>query len=100
MKSLRYTLLPDGTSDRAFIPILTWLLRQNGVKIPIEHDWAKLGSLSNPPKKLAERITKSLEIAPCDLLFVHRDAEKENREVRVAEIKRALKESNCPYFSR
>lgn len=31
MNELRYTLLSDGPSDRALLPILTWLLRQNGV---------------------------------------------------------------------
>jgi hypothetical protein len=39
---------------------------------------------------LAERITMAAELYPCDLLFVHRDAESELREHRVSEIRRAL----------
>lgn len=36
MQELRYTLLADGSSDRALLPILTWLLRQSCGAIPIE----------------------------------------------------------------
>ena len=35
MQELRYTLLADGSSDRALLPILTWLLRQYCGVIPI-----------------------------------------------------------------
>ena len=31
MDALRYTLLADGSSDQALVPILTWLLRAQGV---------------------------------------------------------------------
>ena len=36
MQTLRYTLLADGSSDRALLPILTWLLRQYCGAIPIQ----------------------------------------------------------------
>jgi hypothetical protein len=91
MKPLRFTLLPDGTSDRAFLPILKWLLENNGIKSPIQGDWAKLGLLPHAPKTLPERINQSIQLAPCDLLFVHRDAEKEPRENRINEIHTSLK---------
>lgn len=35
MKELRYTLLSDGPSDQALIPILTWVLVQHGVQCAI-----------------------------------------------------------------
>lgn len=92
MKELRYTLLSDGSSDRALIPILTWLLRQHGVKCAIQHKWADLRRLRKRDKRLGliERIKLSLESYPCDLLFVHRDAEREPYQVRITEIRNAI----------
>ena len=90
MKEIRYTLITDGSSDRALMPILTWLLIELGVNIPIQSTWADFRRLHNPPKKLADRIQKAIALYPCDLLFVHRDAEKESRQKRVLEIHQAV----------
>jgi hypothetical protein len=92
MKELSYTLLSDGSSDKALMPILTWLLRENQVNCAIQAEWAELRHLPEVPKPLAQKIIKSLELYPCDLLFIHRDAKKEPRENRVIEIHNALKE--------
>jgi hypothetical protein len=86
VRELRYTLLSDGSSDRRLIPVLTWALRACGVRCPIQPEWADLGRLRKPPKGLLQRIVASLELYPCDLLFVHRDAEKLPHVSRVAEI--------------
>ena len=94
MQTLRYTLLADGSSDRALLPILTWLLRRYCGAIPIEAEFADLRRLPSPPKKLSERINWSVELYPCDLLFVHRDAESAPIEKREAEVHKALKESS------
>ena len=94
MKSLSYTLLSDGSSDRALIPHLTWLLKENGVEIPIDSQWAELRLLKNIPKGLTEKIEKSIELYPCDLLFIHRDAERENPNNRRQEIAEALTKLN------
>ena len=94
MQELRYTLLADGSSDRALLPILTWLLRQSCGAIPIEAKFADLRRLPHPPKKLSERIHWSVELYPCDLLFVHRDTESAPIEKREAEIRKALEESS------
>ena len=94
MQELRYTLLADGSSDRALIPILTWLLRQSCGAIPIQPEFADLRRLPHPPKKLSERIHWSVELYPCDLLFVHRDAESAPIEKRESELHKALKESS------
>jgi hypothetical protein len=89
MKELRYTLLSDGSSDRVLLPVLTWLLRQRLPGVAVQEQWADLRLLPTPPRGLAERIRISLELYPCDLLFVHRDAEGDSREARVVEIQRA-----------
>jgi hypothetical protein len=96
MSEVRYVLLGDGRSDRALMPILTWLLRLHFPDTALQGDWADLTRLRQPPKKLEDRIRTSLDLYPCDLLFVHRDAEKESYEQRLAEIRDALAKAALP----
>ena len=91
MPELRYTLLADGPSDRALMPVVRWALEESGVRIAIQDNYADLRRLPRPPRGLVERIRKSVELYPCDLLFVHRDAEGEPRETRENEIRQALR---------
>ena len=42
--------------------------------------------MPSPPRGLAERISKAVQLYPCAILFVHRDAEREDLETRVREI--------------
>lgn len=90
MRELRYTLLSDGSSDRALLPLLTWLLHEHTFEFAIQSEWADLRRLPAVPRTLATRIQKSIELYPCDLLFVHRDAERESHEVRRNEIRQAI----------
>lgn len=83
----------DGSSDRALIPILTWLLRRHWDDVPIQAEFSDLRRLPNPPRGLSRRIDKSIELYPCDLLFVHRDAEGESVERRLEEIRESLERS-------
>ena len=94
MQRLRCTLLADGSSDRALIPVLRWLLRQHCGLVPIELQFADLGRLSKPPRKLSKRIDKSIELYPCDILFVHRDAEREPLHKREEEIRVSCENSD------
>jgi len=90
MRELRYTLVSDGSSDRALMPLLTWLLRQHlDENCPIQPAWADLTRLPRRPKGLEERVRAALDLFPCDLLFVHRDAERDPLERRLEEIKTA-----------
>ena len=89
MRELRCTLLTDGPRDRALIPVLQWVLRQQ-VPFPANIDWADLRRLRRPPRHLAARVARTVELFPCDLLFVHRDVEAEPRERRLAEIETAV----------
>jgi len=93
MKDIRYTLLSDGSFDRALIPILTWLLRQHVPDTALQPEWADLRRLPEPPKKLAERICACINLYPCDLLFIHRDAEGESHGSRISEIHAAIAET-------
>ena len=90
---LRFTLLADGSSDRALVPILRWLLRQHCGNIPIQPAFADLRRLPKPPRELVGRIDKSIALYPCDLLFVHRDAETKTILAREKEINAAVAKS-------
>ena len=90
MKSIRYSLLSDGSSDRMLMPILNWLLYSHCQNYALEPIWADLGRLPHPPKKLSDRIIKTVELYEPDLLFIHRDAENQSVESRHREIQTAL----------
>ena len=83
MRTIRYTLLTDGPSDRSLIPIINWLLDQYAncpyePQFPEQRPALRLG--------LEGRIRQVLALYPCELLLVHRDAERESYENRTEEI--------------
>jgi hypothetical protein len=91
MESLRYTLVAEGNSDRALMPILDWLLRENGVQRAIQSEFADIYEADLAERiTLAVKIRESVRLYPCDLLFVHRDADTESRSKRVEEIETAV----------
>jgi len=90
VKPLRHTLVSDGPTDANLLPIIDWTLKErcstplaNGVR-------AEFWRLEEPPRTLEERILKAIELFPCELLFIHRDAERELPEHRHAEIRAAV----------
>jgi len=91
MDRLDFTLLTDGSSDAVLIQPLTWMLHQH-LSFAINGTWADLRRLPSPPKPLRDRIVRALDLYPCDLLFIHRDAEGEALDRRVAEIRTAVAE--------
>jgi len=91
MIPLRFTLLAAGSSDRILPRPLRWLLINNGVARPIEGSLAELWRLPEPPGALEDRIQRALDLHPCDLRFIHRDAERDSRESRMAEIREATR---------
>lgn len=93
MRELRYTLVADGSSDRSLMPILGWLLRQSCDGLPIQGAFSDLRRLRPPPRSLSDRISRSVELYPCDVLFIHRDAEGASLDERLAEIEESLKEA-------
>lgn len=93
MKVLRYTLVADGSSDRTLIPILNWLLDRTD--IPYQPQFAD--SLPPVSDGLKQRVLVALRRYPCDLLFVHRDAENQEFAERMAEIHRELLGLDTPY---
>jgi hypothetical protein len=98
MDEIRYTLISDGSSDRALLPMLTWVLHERGGLNRIQPEWADLRRLPRPPVTLIERILAAIDLFPFDLLFVHRDAKKEKPEQRYREIHDAIKEASAKGF--
>jgi hypothetical protein len=84
------SLLTDGASDAALLPILEWLMRQHASGVAINLEWVNLRHLSSPPQGLCGRIRKAVDLYPCSLLFVHRDAENQDPEVRYGEVRQAI----------
>ena len=91
MEFLRFTLVSDGSSDRCLMPILEWLLRDVGHVKSVDARWSDFSS-GTRPRGLAERLDRALRLYPCDVLFVHRDAEKQDPVLRYEEVAEALAE--------
>jgi len=98
---IRYTLLGDGSSDRTLLKIIKWILSDRLPNIPVTETFANFNFLHKPPRMLEERIIKALELWPCDILFIHRDAEQtkdiddilksRNNEIRIAALNAGCK---------
>lgn len=82
--TIRVTLIGDGSSDRVLVRVIEWVLREHGVPAAVQ--WADLRVLPNPPTGLAARARKALELYPAEVLFIHRDAEREPHGDRVTEV--------------
>lgn len=87
---VRFTLLADGPSDRCLLPLLRWLVGEIAASVIVEASFADLRPLPTTGGRLDERIPLTLQYYPCDLLFVHRDAEREPASNRFQEITQAI----------
>ncbi|MDR0964974.1 MAG: DUF4276 family protein [Myxococcales bacterium] len=88
---LRYTVLSDGSSDRALLYPIRWALME--MAVPVESaQWADLRILPSPPpvSDLAACAKRALELYPAELLLIHRDAEVASLEERVEEIRKKV----------
>jgi hypothetical protein len=90
MKEIRFTLVTDGPSDAALIPILTWLLRQHAAKAAFSPNHVDYRLPRKPLRGLENRLAYALLAYPCELLFIHRDAEKQPPSLRRGEIETAI----------
>lgn len=84
-----YSIVSDGGSDRVLRYPIGWLLAQHA-RVPFRAELVDLGRLPRPPRSLAARVLRTVELSECDLVFVHRDAEGKSRSERVAEIRAAV----------
>ena len=92
MNDLKFTLLTDGSSDQVLIRHLEWLVHRHLARTTtVQSEWADLRTLREKPSHLAERIQRAIELYPCDVLFVHRDAAKQEPQRRYDEIAAAVR---------
>ena len=90
MKRLTATLVTDGSSDRLLVPLIELLLDAN-FDLPYQVNCAE--GLPPAASGLKARIKAAIDLFPCDILFVHRDAEGVDATVRQHEI-----ETSWPTF--
>jgi hypothetical protein len=92
MTTMRTTLLGDGSSDRTLIPILQWLLQCKVTRHALSAtQWVDFGFRRGRQPDFAGKIRFAIDNYPCDLLFVHRDAEGQNPADRRTEILNAVR---------
>ena len=84
MQTLTATLVTDGSSDRVLLPIIDFLMNEYS-PIPFRTAFAQ-GARKGT---LAQRVTQAYADYPCNLLFVHRDAEGAAIADRELEIRQA-----------
>ncbi len=82
-------LLAEGPSDKALLPILRWLLScLTSADVRIE--WVDSSSFGARATSLAEKVRLAQVVCRCDILFVHRDADKQPPIWRYNEIREAV----------
>lgn len=102
MYDLTYTLLSEGTTDQALIPIINWALEEKYPHIAFTPQYADLSRLQQQPHDLADKIRRAVELYPCQVLFIHRDSDNRPvtdryREIENAYRKSGLKPTDYPY---
>lgn len=94
MPPKRFTLLAEGSSDESLIPILLWLWHQHRpVDELVVPQFADAEYLNIASRRLVERVKPACDFYPCDVLFIHRDADKEPHTAREKEIRNAVTEA-------
>lgn len=85
---IRATVVTDGTSDRVLVEVLRWLVRE-ATPAPVELNWFDPRDVVRAGATLRDRLRIACAYHPCELLFVHRDAESAERSDRVREVDQA-----------
>jgi hypothetical protein len=84
MKTLTFTLLAEGGSDRLLIPVIEWVIRSFNVPFAFEIVLAEPYASSD----LADLalMKEMLRVYPCDVLVIHRDSDTQPLKVRRKQI--------------
>ena len=80
-------LLAEGSSDRALLPILSWVLAKVS-PLQVDLQWIS-GDVMGPARTLADKVMRAQVIGSFPLLFIHRDADAVDPEQRHEEIAQA-----------
>ena len=94
MSGKRFTLLAEGSTDESLIPILLWLWRQHRPSDElVEAQFADPDYINIRSRRLVDRIGPACDLYPCDVLFIHRDADRGSPDARVNEINGAVEKA-------
>jgi hypothetical protein len=94
MKVVRHTLVSEGSTDANLIPIIDWTLK-NTAGVPLSQgERAEFWRLPKKPGNLSERLLEATKLFPCEILFVHRDADAELPQARMDEIRQAFEQAS------
>ncbi len=91
MQRFSTTLVAEGSSDQALVPLIEFVLDEH-CSVPHVTTFAS-DSLGGP---LRDRVARALALYPCDLLFVHRDADRAQVSHRETEIRAAIQLVGAP----
>jgi hypothetical protein len=90
MPTIDCSLVSEGSSDAALLPLIRWTVAQHASPCPVEVVWADLRHSRKPARTLAEKIAEAVALYPCNILFVHRDADRAPPDWRRSEIAEAV----------
>jgi Domain of unknown function (DUF4276) len=88
MQRFTATLIAEGSSDQALVPLVEFVLDAH---CNVPHITTFAANL--PAGPLRDRVSAALSLHPCDLLFVHRDADRSTVPDREEEIRAAVTHS-------
>jgi hypothetical protein len=91
--NVRFTLVAEGTTDEALMPILSWAIRADRRVREIDAQFAPPSFLPPAREGLTAKIRRATELFPAELFFVHRDADTAGLEVRREEILSAAEQA-------
>lgn len=96
MRHIQFTLFADGPSDRALLPVLGWLIRETHQPDTIAHEFLSKPELRSD-LSFTVQLQTALDVAPCHILFIHRDAEKQDPLLRYDQIGKAVALLSAPH---
>ena len=80
MKTLTFTVLAEGGSDRLLIPVIEWVIRSLNAPFAFEVVLAEPYASSDLVD--TARMREMLRIYPCDVLIIHRDSDTQTMQDR------------------
>lgn len=90
MPVLECALLSEGSSDKVLVPMLEWLLRAHAPHTPSSVEWVDLWRCPRKPSTMTEKIAAAFDLYRCHILFVHRDSDGYDPELRYNEVRDAI----------
>lgn len=96
--SIRYTLCSEGPADQVLKHHIEWALGRL-TTLPFAGDWADPTIFDNQARDVATRAAQAVAYYPCNLLFVHRDADRDGYDIRRAEVITGLRQAGIAVAS-